>query len=41
MVVGRAGVTTHDDIQDTIEILQPARDRITGAVLTMSNGETV
>jgi uncharacterized protein involved in exopolysaccharide biosynthesis/Mrp family chromosome partitioning ATPase len=41
IVVGRARVTTHDDIANTIEILQPARDRITGAVLTMSNGETV
>jgi Mrp family chromosome partitioning ATPase len=41
MVIGRASVTTHDDIAGTVEILEPARDRITGAILTMSNGESV
>ena len=35
-VVGRAGVTSREDVAEMMEILQPARDRIAGAVLTFS-----
>ena len=35
-VLGRAGATTRSDVDETMEILQPVRDRIAGAVLTFS-----
>ena len=33
-LVGRAGVTSRTDVDEMLEILDPARDRIAGAVLT-------
>ena len=41
LIVGRAGITTHRDIDQTIELLEPARERITGGVLTLSDAQSV
>ena len=38
IVVARSGVTTRADLSETAEILEPVRDRISGAVLTMTSG---
>lgn len=38
LIVGRAGVTSADQIAVAAEILEAARDRLSGAVLTMSRG---
>jgi succinoglycan biosynthesis transport protein ExoP len=35
-ILGRAGITSRSDVDDMMEILQPVRDRIAGAVLTFS-----
>ncbi len=37
LIVGRAGMTSRADIDQTIELLEPARERITGGVLTLSS----
>lgn len=36
LVVARSGVTTREQIAETITILEPARDRLSGGVLTMA-----
>jgi succinoglycan biosynthesis transport protein ExoP len=41
MIVAHAGVTTRDDVAKTLQILEPARDRIAGGVLTMLRGQAV
>lgn len=38
LIVGRAGVTSADQIAVSAEILDGARDRVTGTILTMSRG---
>ena len=40
LIVGKAGVTSRTEIESVVEILEPARERISGAVLTMAGGET-
>lgn len=37
-IVGRAGVTRGDDLVRTAELLEPARERISGGILTMCRG---
>ena len=41
MIVAHAGVTTRDDVAKTLQILEPARDRIAVGVLTMLRGQAV
>lgn len=37
-IVGRAGITRGDDLVRTAELLEPARQRISGGILTMCRG---
>jgi polysaccharide biosynthesis transport protein len=39
MIVARADVTTRNDVDRMLQILEPARDRIVGGVLTMVRGQ--
>jgi Mrp family chromosome partitioning ATPase len=41
MLVARSGVTTTKDIASTLEMLEPASDRILGGVLTMTGRASV
>ncbi len=41
MIVGRANVTTRDDIANTLEILEPVQARITAGILTVRSGTAV
>ncbi|MEQ1717710.1 MAG: exopolysaccharide transport family protein [Hyphomicrobium sp.] len=36
LLVARSGVTTRGEITETMDVLEPARDRLTGGVLTMT-----
>ena len=36
LIVARAGTTTPKEIGETLEVLEPARERISGAILTMT-----
>lgn len=36
MLVARAGQTTRSQVAETMEVLEPARDRLTGGILTMT-----
>ena len=39
MIVAHADVTTRNDVDRTLQIREPARDRIAGGVLTMLRGQ--
>lgn len=39
LIVARAGVTSASDVAETLDLLSAARDRLTGAVLTMAEPE--
>ena len=41
MIVAHADVTTRNDVDRTLQILEPARDRIAGGVLTMARGQAI